>query len=271
MGGNSPVSGGCLDGPALVVPEGYTLDWSDEFNVEGRPDPAVWSYENGFARNEEAQWYQPDNATVQKGCLVIEARREQKLNPKYKAGSSDWKLNRQYAEYTSSSLGTSGTKTWQYGRFEMRGRIKTQAGLWPAWWTLGKAGEWPSCGEIDIMEYYAGYVRANIACGTSTQWQAKWDSAQWQVSTFEDKDWQSKFHIWRMDWDEQKIDLYLDDKLINTAKLQDLLNADGTSPFKQPHYMLINLAIGGKNGGDPSKTAFPSIYEVDYVRVFKRL
>ncbi len=73
-----------------------------------------------------------------------------------------------------------------------------------------------------------------------------------------------------MDWDDTKIDLLLDDKLVNTSKLSDMLNSDGSSPFKQAHYMLVNLAIGGQNGGDPSKTTFPTRYEVDYVRVFQK-
>ncbi len=269
-GTNSAGSAGCLGGPAVVVPSGYQLVWADEFNVDGAPDPSNWGYETGFVRNEEAQWYQSDNARVDKGCLVIEGRRERKTNPNYSAGSSSWKTNRQYAEYTSSSLRTMGKRTWQYGRFEMRGRIKTQAGLWPAWWTLGVAKEWPSCGEIDIMEYYAGMVRANVACGTATQWQAKWDGVGWNVATFDDKNWQNEFHVWRMDWDDTKIDLLLDDKLVNTSKLSDMLNADGSSPFKQAHYMLVNLAIGGNNGGDPASTIFPSRYEVDYIRVFQK-
>jgi beta-glucanase (GH16 family) len=263
-------SAGCLDGPAVVVPSGYKLVWADEFDIDGTPDSSNWGYETGFVRNEEAQWYQSDNAWVEKGCLVIEGRRERKTNPNYTAGSSDWKTSRQYAEYTSSSLRTMSKRTWQYGRFELRGRIKTQAGLWPAWWTLGVAKEWPSCGEIDIMEFYGGKIHANVACGTSTQWQAKWDSVTWDVATFEDKNWQNEFHTWRMDWDDTKIDLLLDDKLVNTTILSDMLNADGSSPFKQAHYMLINLAIGGQSGGDPSGTAFPTRYEVDYVRVFQK-
>ena len=254
----------------VVVPAGYRLVWSDEFSVNGTPDSSNWGYETGFVRNEELQWYQSGNAWVENGCLIIEGRREQKANPTYVAGSTDWKTNRQYAQYTSSSLRTMSKRTWQYGRLEMRGRIKTQAGLWPAWWTLGVSGEWPSCGEVDIMEYYAGYVRANVACGTSTRWQAKWDSASWQVATFEDKQWQEKFHLWRMDWNDQKIDLLLDDKLVNTTNLADMLNADGSSPFRQAHYMILNLAIGGPNGGDPSGTAFPTRFEVDWVRVFQQ-
>jgi beta-glucanase (GH16 family) len=255
----------------IVPPPGYKLVWHDEFDVEGRPNPANWKYENGFVRNEELQWYQSDNARVEGGLLVIEGRRERVTNPNYHAGSSDWKTNRQYAEYTSSSLLTSGLHSWQFGRLEMLGRIVAKAGLWPAWWTLGVNGEWPSNGEVDIMEYYNGKVLANVACGTTTRWTAKWDSTAKAVSSFGDPAWDTKFHLWRMDWDDQKIDLYLDDVLMNTTNLADMLNPDGNSPFRQQHYMILNLAIGGTNGGDPAATPFPTRYEVDYVRVFQKL
>jgi len=267
-GGGGGAGGGT---GGITVPAGYKLVWSDEFDVDGRPNSANWRYENGFVRNEEDQWYQPDNATVQGGVLVIEARREQKANPNYQAGSTDWKRNRQYAEYTSSSLITSGLHSWQFGRFEMRGRIDTRTGMWPAWWTLGVSGEWPSNGEIDIMEFYRGNVLANVACGTATRYTAKWDSVSKPITSFNDAQWSSKFHVWRMDWDDTKIDLYLDDMLMNTTNLADMLNSNGMSPFLQADYMILNLAIGGQNGGDPSGTTFPARFEVDYVRVFQKM
>lgn len=254
----------------IAVPTGYKLVWSEEFDADGTPNPKNWNYEKGFARNNELQWYQSSNASVKDGLLVIEGRKERVANPNYQAGSSDWKTSRQYAEYTSTSMTTSGLQTWQYGRFEMRARIPTSAGMWPAWWTLGVSGEWPSNGEVDIMEYYNGKVLANVACGTSTRWSAKWDSSTKSLSSL-GSGWSSNFHIWRMDWDDQKIDLYMDDTLLNTASLSSMLNADGTSPFKQKVYMLVNLAIGGDNGGDPSGTSFPQKYEVDFIRVFQKI
>jgi beta-glucanase (GH16 family) len=265
-GAGSPMGGS--GGSDVVVPNGYKLVWHDEFDVDGAPNPNNWKFEKGFVRNEEAQWYQSDNARVEAGLLVIEARKQRVQNPNY-TGTGDWKTTRQYAEYTSSSMHTSGLQSFQYGRFEMRARIPTAAGMWPAWWTLGVSGEWPSNGEIDIMEYYAGKVLANVACGTSTRWQAKWDSATKQLSAL-GSGWSSQFHVWRMDWDEQNIVLYLDDQQMNTTALSSMLNADGSSPFKQKAYMLVNLAIGGNNGGDPSSAAFPQRYEVDYIRVFQK-
>jgi hypothetical protein len=259
--------------PAIVAPAGYHLVWSDEFDVDGAPSSVNWSFEEGFVRNEEAQWYQADNASVKAGYLIIEGRREQKPNPNYNpnaTGGNAWKQTRQYAEYTSSSLHSRGKQSFQYGRFEMRARLVATQGLWPAFWTLGVAGEWPSCGEIDILEYYNSRVHANVATGTTTQWQAKWDSANRLVSSFNDDDWDRKFHVWRMDWDDQTIKLYLDDVEMNSTNLADMLNPNGESPFRQAHYILVNLAIGGPNGGDPSNTAFPTRYEVDYVRVFQK-
>ena len=150
----------------IAAPAGMKLAWHDEFDLDGAPDANKWNFETGFARNEEAQWYQLENSTVKDGKLIIEARREQKPNPNYKAGSADWRINREFAQYTSSSLSTQNHAAWTYGRFEMRARIDTRAGMWPAFWTVGKNGEWPSSGEIDIMEFYRGKLLANFVWGT---------------------------------------------------------------------------------------------------------
>jgi len=266
MAGAAAGAGGT--GGAITVPPGYTLVWHDEFDTDGAPDPKNWKFEKGFVRNEEDQWYQEDNASVSGGLLVIEGRKERVENPNY-TGSGDWKTTREYAEYTSSSLNTSGLQSFQYGRFEMRARIPTAGGMWPAWWTLGVSGEWPSNGEVDIMEFYSGKVLANVACGTSTRWEAKWDSQTKSLSSL-GAGWSDDFHVWRMDWDDQNIDLYLDDQVMNETALSSMLNSDGQSPFKQKAYMLVNLALGGNNGGSLSGTTFPVRYEVDYIRVFQK-
>ncbi|SIQ11154.1 Glycosyl hydrolases family 16 [Mucilaginibacter lappiensis] len=249
----------------------YKLVWADEFNKEGAPDTTNWKFEHGFVRNHELQWYQPQNAVCHKGFLVIEAKKEHLPNTGYVAGSSDWKASREFIEYTSSSLNTGGRHSWQYGRFVMRARIDVDAGLWPAFWTLGISKPWPSNGEIDIMEYYRGKLLANIACGTAQPYHAKWYSNAKPLTSF-DQSWSQKFHIWRMDWNENTISLFVDDQLLNWVELKDLVNRDGSNfnPFMQPHYILLNLALGGNNGGDPSQTKFPRRYEIDYVRVYQK-
>ncbi|AUD01957.1 beta-glucanase [Spirosoma pollinicola] len=250
----------------------WRLVWADEFDTNGPPNPKNWVFETGFVRNNEYQWYQAENAHCENGVLIIEGKREQRSNPFYKANSASWRTNRPTIEYTSSSMKTEKLHQWQYGRFEMRGRIETRSGLWPAFWTLGVSGEWPSNGEIDIMEYYRNQLLANVAWATAKRYTAEWRSVKKPMTTFDDPDWSKKFHIWRMDWDETAIRLYVDDQLLNTVLLAETINQDGSglNPFHHPHYVLLNLAIGGDNGGDPSKTPFPSRFEVDYVRVYQK-
>jgi len=251
------------------------LVWNDEFNNVGKPNPEFWKFEKGFERNEELQWYQEENATCTNGVLVIEGRRQEIPNPNFQSGSENWKTNREFAHYTSSSINTKGINQWLYGRFEIRARIDTALGAWPAIWTLGTTKPWPSNGEIDLMEYYRvkgePTILANVAWGTSQRSVAKWHTERIPYSTFtaKDPDWDKKFHIWRMDWTPESIKLYLDDELLNTTQLSGTVNPDGFNPFTQPQYLLLNLAIGG-NGGNPDISKFPIRYEVDYVRVYQK-
>jgi beta-glucanase (GH16 family) len=256
------------DGPSADRP-GWTLVWSDEFDVDGPPNPADWNFEHGFVRNQELQWYQPDNATCSGGLLVIEARREEKPNPNYQAGSSDWKLNRQNIEYTSSSMTTSGKHAFLYGRFEMRARIATDAGSWPAFWALGSGVSWPASGEVDIMEYYRNMVLANVCRPSGST--CNWTSTNKTLSALGGSTWTSQFHVWAMEWDAQNIDLYLDDTLVNHFVVANAVASGQTNPYMgRTFYILVNQAVGGQNGGDPTNTTFPLRYEVDYVRVYQR-
>src|SRR6266446_8637810 len=252
--------------------EGWQLVWADEFDKDGPPDPRNWTNETGFVRAKEYQWYQSDDARCQNGLLIIEGRFERKPNPSYELDSKDWRKKREYADYTSASLTTKGLHSWQYGRFEMRGRIDTRPGLWPAFWTLGVQGEWPNRGEVDIMEYYRGLLMANAAWSSKTNGVPEWSTVRTPIGDLHDPDWSHKFHVWRMDWDEISIRLFVDDRLLNTIDVAKTFNGDleGKNPFRQPHFLILNLAIGGKNGGDPSQTAFPARFEVDYVRVYQR-
>lgn len=249
--------------PITISAQDYQLVWADEFNESGKPASESWGFEKGFVRNRELQWYQEENAICKDGLLVIEARKEDK----------------EKITYTSSSLKTVGKREFLYGRFEIKARIPTAGGAWPAIWSLGTDMEWPSNGEIDIMEYYrikgAPHILANAAWGTDTRYNAKWASKAIPFSYFTDKDpqWADKFHVWRMDWDETAIKLYLDDELLNEIPLNQTVNGslgNHANPFKQPHYLLLNLAIGGTNGGEPDVAAFPMRYEIDYIRVYQK-
>ena len=262
-----------------LIAQEYTLVWSDEFDEDGKPNPAYWSFEKGFVRNHELQWYQDDNAYCKDGMLIIEGRREKKPNPLYvKVSNTDWRRSRPFIEYTSSSLKTAGKKEFLYGRFEIRARIPLESGSWPAIWTLGTTMEWPSCGEIDIMEYYRinndPHLLANVAWGTDERYKAEWRTRAVPFRHFLEKNsnWGKEFHVWRMDWEENSIKLYLDDELLNEVSLNETVNGawgNYTHPFKQPHYLLLNLALGA-NGGEPDVLAFPMKYEIDYVRVYQK-
>ena len=259
---------------AIQIPSGYKLTWHDEFNSGAKPDATYWSYENGFVRNEELQWYQEDNAVIQNGNLVITGKEEKVTNPNFEAESTNWKKNRKHSAYTSSSINTRGKFQFKYGILEVRAKIDTASGMWPAIWTLGIEKGWPSNGEIDIMEFYQidgkPHILANAAWGANWR-NVSWDSAKIPFAEFIEKDsqWPEKFHIWKMDWTSESIKLYLDGELLNEIQLNKAQNPDGFNGFQQPHYLLLNLAIGS-NGGDPSSTKFPKEYLVDYVRVFQK-
>jgi beta-glucanase (GH16 family) len=250
--------------------DGYQLVWADEFERDGSPNPANWTYEQGFVRNDELQCYQRENAFCKDGVLVIEARRERVANPQHDPASRHWGRRRSHAEYTSASVITRGRQQWLYGRFVMRGKIDTRPGMWPAFWTLGTARPWPGCGEIDIMEYYNDKLLAN-ACWQG-QREPAWDATERPLESFGDREWSSKFHVWQMDWDAERVRLSVDGELRNEIDVAAAVNAgdDQSHPFREPHYLLLNLAIGGTRGGDPALTEFPARFEVDYVRVYQK-
>lgn len=272
--GASPPSVTADDG--LPPLDTHTLVWADEFDENGPPDPSNWTFETGFKRNREMQWYQPDNAYVEDGLLVIEARRERKPNPDF--GNPEVApefRQRRHIQYTSASVTTKGLREWRYGRFEIRARIRPEQGLWPAIWTLGRDGRWPGNGEIDIMEYYDNSILANFAWAARDRRKAVWRATKRlmpQIS--KDPAWGTRFHVWVMDWTEDEITLWLDGKLMNRLQLDEVQARPGNGatphPFRQPHYLLLNLALGGDKGGPLTRTTFPSRYEIDYVRVYQR-
>ncbi len=263
-----------------TLPGGYRLVWNDEFDRPGRPNPAYWTYEEGFVRNQEWQWYQSDNAEVSAdGTLVITARHERRFNPHHRPDGRDWRTKRDSIECTSACVISKGRKEFCFGRLLVRARIPAARGSWPAIWLLGSKAEygWPSCGEIDVMEFYVrGGTRSILAnaCWGNDRGGSVWDSGVIPFTHFTAKDslWATRFHVWRMDWDADFIRIYLDDELLNEIDLSKTVNGKhgrNENPFHKPMYVLLNLAMGS-SGGKVDAEAMPMRFEVDYVRWYQR-
>lgn len=266
---------------------GYKLLWHDEFNGTGAPNAEMWRFEEGFQRNEEDQWYKKENAEMKENALVFTAKQERVKNPNYNpnaTGGNSWKQTREYAEYTSACVVATSNYAFKYGRLIVRAKIPIEQGGWPAIWSTGNWYEWPLGGEIDILEFYKEKIHANLCWGGSKRWDGSWNSANYPITDFTSKDakWAEKYHIWRMDWDEKYIRIYLDDVLLNETDLSTTNNkgdhgaGDGgnINPYSNDmvgfgQLMMLNLAIGGVNGR-PVEATFPLEYRVDYVRVYQK-
>jgi beta-glucanase (GH16 family) len=280
-----PVNPYEVDPNAVPYIEGYHYVWGDEFNTDGSVNTDLWAFENGFKRGNEAQLYVPgdNNAIVKDGRLLITAKKERRKNPNYDPASPDYRKYTEYGEYTSASINGNGVKYFLYGRTEVRARIDFSRGAFPAVWTCGYNKSWPRNGEIDIMESYlinkeTPVLTANFCVGGDQTtadgvWATKWNSTFTPVTYFTAKDaeWKNKYHVYRMDWDEEEIKLYVDNELRNSIKINEFRNWDGTVAFNNPQYMWLNLAIKDQGQGieiDANKTI---LFEVDYFRVYQKV
>ncbi len=268
-------------------------DWGDEFDVDGRPDPAKWDYEVGFIRNEELQWYQPENAYCSNGWLVIEAKRERKANPNYDpaAPKKDWQRSRSYADYTSACVITKNRKTFRYGRLDIRAKFVAEGVLWPALWLLGESIDkvsWPACGEVDILEYYNDSILANfIFADNRWGWgkggnpdvpgarlKIRSNSSAHQLSRFlaRDPQWCEKWHVWSISWTEDLMAIYIDGELLNVHVTKLSCNPSSVEPrypYREPMYLLMNLALYAHPFDSKTEPHYPSKFLIDYVRYYK--
>jgi beta-glucanase (GH16 family) len=243
--------------PAVPVPAGWTLVFSDEFEGTGAPDPAKWGYEIGYIRNHEAQYYtsRPENVRTESGNLVIEGRKE---------------ASHGFA-YTSASLNTLGRFEFLYGRVEVRAKLPTGSGAWPAIWMLGtnraQVG-WPTCGEIDIMEN-VGFDPPAIHGSVHTAAYNHAIGTQKTAVVTVAKPWED-FHVYALEWRPDRIDVFVDGQRYFTFRNEDA--GSSTWPFDKPQYLLINLAIGGSWGGQKGidDARFPHRFLIDYVRIYQR-
>ncbi|MCK6488457.1 MAG: glycoside hydrolase family 16 protein [Planctomycetes bacterium] len=260
----------CAGRPGGGHPSGWELAWSDEFSLDGRPDPARWGFERGFVRNDELQWYQEDNACVRDGCLVIEARSEDRPHPGFQPGAAGAR-GRERITVTSASLTTRRIQDFTYGRLEARVRFDPRLGSWPAFWTLGSdlgAVGWPACGEIDILEYFKGHLAANAYWGTSAR--RGGSSRKTAIAELGGGEWARAFHTYALEWDERELVITVDGRELNRIPLAGADEPGGGNPFRRPQFLIINQAIGGATGGDPAALTYPVRLEVDWVRVYRR-
>lgn len=236
----------------------WTLTWSDEFDGAAgeSPNPDNWAYdlgtgENGWG-NAELQSYtdKPENVSLDgEGNLVITAIR---------TGSS----------FTSARINTGTLFSQTYGRFEARLKTPFGPGLWPAFWMLGanilEVG-WPQCGEIDIMELRG--QEPNIAFGSL---HGPGYSAGESITGYyplEDGRFDTEFHVYAIEWFEDRIDFFIDDFLYQRVTKEDV---PGDWVYDQPFFLILNVAVGGTLVGFPSgQTPFPQKMTVDYVRVYQ--
>jgi len=246
---------------------GYQLVWSDDFShdPDGLPDPAKWGYEEGYIRNNESQYYtkaRKENARIENGLLIIEARKE---NYVYVNSVDHESLP---ARYTSAALETTGKADWQYGRIEVKARLPAGKGVWPAIWTLGsninQVG-WPRCGEIDIMEL-VGKLQGIIHGTLHYFIDGKHKSSGGQV-TIDHPD--TTFHVYAAEWTPDRIDLFVDDKKYVSFDVNQA-TTNGENPFHQPHFLILNLALGGTWGGPIDDSIFPQRMTIAYVRVYQK-
>jgi len=252
---------------------GRRLLWSDEFDRDGLPDPAKWSYEVGFIRNKEQQYYtsaRPENCRVENGVLVLEGRKEPYPNPSVKAGAdADDPAGGSMAHYTSASIHTFAKAEFRYGRIEVRAKIPQGQGVWPAIWTLGtdiRSVNWPRCGEIDIMEF-VGHTPDKVHATLHYSQDGKHASSGEALSVSRPFD---DFHVYALEWTPQRMDFFFDDRLWRSFDVAHATEPDGNC-YHKPHYLILNLALGGAWAGAIDDSILPQRFLVDYVRVYEPL
>lgn len=235
----------------------YTnLIWSDDFDVDGSPNAANWTYDigtgdNGWG-NGESQYYtnRTDNAVVENGILKITAKTESF------SGSN----------YTSARLKSQGLFDFTYGRVDIRAKLPEGGGTWPALWTLGSNFEtvsWPACGELDIMEHVGNnqnVIQAAIHTPSSFgNTINKGSETADNVST--------EFHVYSMNWSPDEISFLIDDVIFYTYSPET--KDSQTWPFNADQFLIMNVAMGGALGGSIDSSFSEATMEIDYVRVYQ--
>ena len=244
---------------SLVSGQAKKLVWADEFNRTGLPDSSKWGYAVGGSGwgNNELQYYtseRKENAWVENGHLIISARKE----------------NYKEKQYSSARMITKGRGDWKYGRVEVKARLPKGRGIWPAIWMLptkSAYGGWPKSGEIDIMEF-VGYMPDSLFGSIHTGLYNHTIGTQ-RTKGIVLKDLSTTFHVYAIEWTEEKISFLIDGKQYYEFKNEH--TGPGAWPFDQEFHLILNIAVGGNWGGKygVDDSIFPQTMEVDYVRVYQ--
>jgi beta-glucanase (GH16 family) len=239
-------------------PDKLILVWEDKFNGSS-VNPEDWTFETGaggWGNNELQNYTSGENAEIVNGKLIITAR---KVNDEKQPGS-----------YTSSRIITMNKKEFRYGRMEIRAKLPSGKGIWPAIWMLGsnfKSAGWPACGEIDIMEY-VGY-EPNTVHSTLHTPSSYGNSVNGVTVSLESCE--EEFHNYGIIWTEKYISFYIDTPGNITYTYAPANKNSNTWPFDQPFFFILNIAVGGTWGGAQGidNAIFPQTMEVDYVKVYQ--
>ncbi|MBN2163082.1 MAG: glycoside hydrolase family 16 protein [Pontiellaceae bacterium] len=233
--------------------------WCDEFDHGSAPDERKWSYDLGAGGwgNRELQTYtaDPANVRIEDGRLVITALKE-------KDG------------FTSARIKTEGKFSFRYGTLEARIQVPDMGnGLWPALWMLGNSFSnigWPACGELIAMEMGIGGAIAdgvvNRRVTSAAHWQVERRHNTAGATLDHPTDLTDGFHTYRMEWTPTELITSIDDSRIWS------LDISGIEQFHKPHFLLLNLAVGGDYAGihHPADITapLPAEYRIDHIRVF---
>ncbi len=244
-------------GAALAARAEWTLAWADEFDRDGLPDPSRWTYEVGVVRNREAQYYtraRPENARVEGGRLVIEARREA------------WEGR----EWTSASLITLGRMHVRHGRILIRAKLPSGRGTWPALWTMGVHEPmlpWPRRGELDIMEmvgFDPDVIHTTVHTEAYNHRRGNHRSAKFRLPGASET-----FHDYAVNVRPDRVEFEVDGQIRFVYSKEPGAGIESW-PFDAPQYLLMNIAIGGTWGGQKGidEQMRSARMEVDFVRVY---
>lgn len=234
--------------------EEHTLIFEEQF-LGDTLDTEHWNYELGDGcpnlcgwGNNERQVYTKENVSVKDGHLIITATKDSTL-------------------YRSGKITTSDKVEFQYGTVEVRAKLATGEGLWPAIWLLGSDIDtvgWPACGEIDMMEYVGKNPNEIFTTLHTSDSYGNSKNSKITINEYIEEG----FHVYKTNWTEDAISFYIDDELVYAFSPE--VKTEKTWPFNRPFYIILNMAIGGNFGGpEVDDSIFPQEFIVDYVKVYK--